>query len=81
LKKKVGFEFAIDDLKAIKIAGRLHNQFYSRQGFFADYSMPEYVLPRNLKQGLREHALSRALETRRKDFGHCLGNFMNQFGL
>ena len=57
MKKTVGFEFAIDDLKAIKIAGRLYNEFYNRHGFFADYSMPEYVLPRNLKEGSREHAL------------------------
>jgi endonuclease III len=57
VKRTVDFEFAIDDLKAIKIAGRLYNQFYSRQGFFADYSMPEYVLPRNLEKGSREHAL------------------------
>jgi endonuclease III len=57
VKKTVGFEFSVDDLKAIKIAGRLGNQFYSRQGFFSDYSMPEYVLPRNLKEGSREHAL------------------------
>jgi endonuclease III len=57
VKRTVDFEFAIDDLKAIKIAGRLYNQFYTRQGFFTDYSMPEYVLPRNLKQGSREHAL------------------------
>jgi endonuclease III len=57
LKKKVGFEFAIDDLKAIKIAGRLYDQFYNRQGFFSSYSMPEYVLPRNLKEGSRERAL------------------------
>jgi endonuclease III len=55
--KKVGFKFAIDDLRAIKISGRLYNQFYTRKGFFADYSMPEYVLPRNLKEGSREHAL------------------------
>jgi endonuclease III len=57
VKKKVGFEFAIDDLKAIKIAGRLYNQFYNRSGFFKDYSMPEYLLPRNMKEGSREHAL------------------------
>jgi len=57
VRKKIGFEFAIDDLKAVKIAGRLFNQFYSRQGFFADYTMPEYVLPRNLKEGSKEHAL------------------------
>jgi len=57
VKKKVGFEFAIDDLKAIKIAGRLYNQFYNRSGFFKDYSMPEYLLPKNLQEGSKEHAL------------------------
>jgi endonuclease III len=57
MSRKYEVEFAIDDLKAMKIAGRLHNQFYNRQGFFADYSMPEYVLPRNLKEGSKEHAL------------------------
>jgi hypothetical protein len=38
LKKAIGFEFAIDDLKAVKIAGRLLNQFYIRQGFFGVYT-------------------------------------------
>lgn len=57
MKKRVDLEFAIDDLKAIKTAGRLYNQFYSRQGFFADYSMPEYVLPKNMKEGSMGHAL------------------------
>jgi len=57
MKKTVKTEFTIDDLKAIKIAGRLFNEFYNRLGFFRDYSMPVYVLPRNLKEGTREHAL------------------------
>jgi endonuclease III len=57
LKKRVDFKFAIDDLRAIKIAGRLFTEFYNRMGFFKDYSMPEYVLPRSLKEGTREHAL------------------------
>jgi len=57
MKMTVNTEFSIDDLKAIKIAGRLYNQFYNRSGFFKDYSMPEYLLPRNLKEGSREHAL------------------------
>jgi hypothetical protein len=43
VKRTVGFEFAVDGLKTIKIAGRLYNQFYTHQDFFADYSMPEYV--------------------------------------
>ena len=56
-KKTVEVNFSIDDLKAIKIASRLFNQFYNQLGFFKNYSMPEYVLPRNLKEGSREHAL------------------------
>jgi len=57
MRRKFEVEFAIDDLKAFKIAERLFDQFYNRKGFFEDYSMPEYVLPRNLKEGTREHAL------------------------
>ena len=57
MKKTIKVEFAIDDLKAFKIAERLFDQFYNRKGIFADYSMPEYVLPRNLKERTREHAL------------------------
>ena len=51
------FEFAVDDVKASQIAERLFDQFYNRKGFFADYSMPEYILPRNLVEGSMEHAL------------------------
>jgi len=57
MKKTVTTNFAIDDLRAIKIAGRLFSEFYNKKGFFKDYSMPEYVLPRNLKEGTKEHAL------------------------
>lgn len=57
LKRKFEVEFAVDDVKAFKIAERLFDQFYRRKGFFEDYSMPEYVLPRNLEEGSREHAL------------------------
>jgi hypothetical protein len=39
VEEENGFEFAIDDLKAIKIAGGLYSQFYNHQDFFADYSM------------------------------------------
>ena len=56
-KKTIEVEFAIDDLKAFRIGEKLLDQFYNHKGFFADYSMPEYVLPRNLKEGTREHAL------------------------
>jgi len=57
MKKTVKVEFVINDLKAFKIAERLFDQFYTRKGFFEEYSMPEYVLPRNLKEGTREYAL------------------------
>lgn len=49
VKKKVGFEFAVDDLKVIKIAVRLFTEFYNRKIFFKDYLMPECVLPSNLR--------------------------------
>lgn len=57
MKKTIRVEFAIDDSKAFRIAERLSDQFYDHKGFFRDYSMPEYVLPRNLEEGTREHAL------------------------
>jgi endonuclease III len=57
LRKKFEVEFSVDDVKASKIAERLLDHFYNRKGFFEDYSMPEYVLPRNLEEGSREHAL------------------------
>lgn len=57
MKRTVKVEFSIDDSKAFEIAEMLHDQFYNRKGFFEGYSMPEYGLPRNLKEGSREHAL------------------------
>jgi len=57
MKRKFAVEFSVDYSKAFKIGKKLLDQFYNRKGFFADYSMPEYVLPRNLKDGTREHAL------------------------
>ena len=57
MRRKFEVEFTIDDLKAFKIAERLFDQFYNREGIFEDYSMPEYVVPRNLEEGTREHAL------------------------
>ena len=57
MRRKFEVEFAVDDVKAFNIAERLFDQFYNRKGVFEDYSMPEYVLPRNLKEGTREHAL------------------------
>lgn len=57
MRRKFAVEFAVDYSKAFKIGKRLVEEFYNRKGFFADYSMPEYVLPSNLKEGTREHAL------------------------
>ena len=57
MRRKFEVEFAVYDVKAFKIAEKLFDQFYNRKSVFADYSMPEYVLPRNLKEGTREHAL------------------------
>ncbi|UCE16105.1 MAG: N-glycosylase/DNA lyase [Candidatus Bathyarchaeota archaeon] len=57
MRRKFEVEFAVDDVKAFKIAEKIFDQFYNREGFFTDYSMPEYVLPRNLKEGSKEHAL------------------------
>ena len=57
MRRKFEVEFAVDGLKAFKIAERLLDQFYNRKGFFEDYSMPEYALPRNLEEGTREYAL------------------------
>ena len=57
MRRKFEVEFAVDDVKAFGIAERLLDQFYNRKGIFADYLMPEYDLPRNLKEGTREHAL------------------------
>ena len=51
MKKTIKVEFAVDNVKAFKIAEKLFDQFYNRKGFFEDYSMLEYVLPRNLKEG------------------------------
>jgi endonuclease III len=57
VKKTILTEFAIDNSKAAKIADRLFNGFYNKKGIFENYSMPEYILPRNLKKGSKEHAL------------------------
>jgi len=50
-------EFFQDIDRATNIARILYDQFYNRKGIFREYSMPEYVLPRNLKEGSKEHAL------------------------
>jgi len=57
VRRKISIEFRIDEKKAAKIAETLLGLFYRRKGFFEGYSMPEYILPRNLGKGSREHAL------------------------
>jgi len=57
MKRTVTTEFRIDEDKAVKIGRKLFDDFYSHKGVYEKYSMPEYVLPRNLKPGSREHAL------------------------
>jgi endonuclease III len=57
MKKTFETQFLIDDPKALKIAGKLFDDFYGRKGFFKDKPMPEYILPRNLKEGTKQHAL------------------------
>lgn len=57
MKRKFEVEFTVDGVRAFKIAERLFDQFYNRKGIFADYSMPEYILPKNLEAGTREYAL------------------------
>lgn len=57
MKKTIEFDFVIDDIKAFQIGRRLLDQFHHRKGIFENYSMPEYVLPRNMKGGTRKHAL------------------------
>ncbi len=57
LKRMVEAEFAIDESKAAKLARRLFDDFYNGKGFFGKTAMPEYVLPRTLTDGTKEHAL------------------------
>lgn len=57
MKRTIKTQFEIDDSKALKIAGRLFDDFYGKKGFFKDKPMPEYVLPRNLREGTKQHVL------------------------
>ena len=57
MKREIRLEFKIDGEKADKITHRLLDLFYGKKGFFEGYSMPEYILPRNLEKGSRDHAL------------------------
>ena len=49
--------FYADEEKAVAIARMLYDDFYGQKGFFQGYRMPEYILPDNLVEGSREHAL------------------------
>jgi len=53
----ITIRFEIDNEKATEIARVVYEQFENREGIFANYSMPEYVYPRNLVPGSKEHAL------------------------
>lgn len=57
MKREVTIEFRFDEQKAERIAETLFDLFYNHKGFFKDYSMPEYILPRTLVAGSKEHAL------------------------
>jgi len=57
MKRIVKTQFEIDDPKALKIASKLFADFYGKKGFFKDKPMPEHMLPRNLKEGTKQHAL------------------------
>jgi endonuclease III len=56
LSKVFEARFEVDKERAGRIAKRLYDQFYGQQGFFAGYRMPEYILPRDLVVGSKEHA-------------------------
>ncbi len=56
MKRTVNTEFEIDSTRAQKIAATLFDQFYNHKGFFTGYVMPEYIPPKNLKLGTKEHA-------------------------
>lgn len=49
--------FEIDGDKAFQIGAVLLDQFYEKKGFFTDYEMPEYILPKNMIKGSRKHSL------------------------
>lgn len=48
--------FNKDHEKSFHIAEKLYDDFYNHKGFFKDYQMPEYVLPRNLNSESKEYA-------------------------
>lgn len=56
-KKTIQIEFLIDDSKAENIAKKLISEFDKRKGIFQNNHPQEYVLPRKITEGSREHAL------------------------
>ena len=56
-KRTYAVDFNIDESKATAIGETLLDQFYNKRGYFDGYEMPEYILPSNLQEGTREHAL------------------------
>ncbi len=56
-KKTIQIEFLIDDLKAESIASKLVAEFENRKGIFQNSHLPEYILPRKMVEGSRDHAL------------------------
>ena len=57
MKRTHSVDFIIDSNKAEQIGSLIHDQFYKKKGFFEGYEMPEYILPSNLVEGSKEHAL------------------------
>jgi len=57
LSKTFEAKFYVDEEKAVAIGKRLYDDFYSQKGFFQGYQMPEYVLPDDIVEGSKEHAL------------------------
>ncbi len=56
-KKTIQIEFLVDDSKAENIAEKLISEFDKRSGIFQNSHPPEYILPRKMTEGSREHAL------------------------
>ena len=56
-KVEIVTRFVLDSERAAKIASILYPLFIGRKGIFKGYQMPEWVLPRGVKPGSKEHAL------------------------
>ena len=49
--------FSMDFDKAANVASIIYTMFIDRKGVFKDYQMPEWILPRGVEPGSKEHAL------------------------